>query len=103
MYVCADCGNKRCPRATFHGYQCNRSNEPGQEAVLVGAARMDDEIAQIKADPAAYFASLPRPERLSAPKGKRRLACWLLRCSEAAEAAAYRVDDRAWASRWGRQ
>ena len=26
MHVCPDCGNKRCPRATFHGYECNHSN-----------------------------------------------------------------------------
>lgn len=44
MHVCADCGNKRCPRATWHGYQCNRSNEPGQVAVLADdeESRRDD-------------------------------------------------------------
>lgn len=30
MYLCADCGNKRCPRATFHGNECSGSNAPGQ-------------------------------------------------------------------------
>lgn len=29
--VCPDCGNKRCPKATFHDNDCTRSNEPGQE------------------------------------------------------------------------
>ena len=29
--VCPDCGNKRCPKATFHENGCTRSNEPGQE------------------------------------------------------------------------
>ena len=28
--VCPDCGNKRCPRASFHEYNCTNSNEPGQ-------------------------------------------------------------------------
>lgn len=28
--VCADCGNKRCPKASWHGYKCTRSNKPGQ-------------------------------------------------------------------------
>lgn len=28
--TCPDCGNKRCPRAGFHGYRCTRSNEYGQ-------------------------------------------------------------------------
>lgn len=28
--VCPDCGNKRCPRAGFHGDRCTRSNEHGQ-------------------------------------------------------------------------
>ena len=22
MHICPDCGNKRCPRAAFHGYDC---------------------------------------------------------------------------------
>ena len=34
--VCPDCGNKRCPRATFHGYDCTRSNEPGQPGSIYG-------------------------------------------------------------------
>lgn len=29
--VCPDCGNKRCPKATFHGNKCTNSNEVGQE------------------------------------------------------------------------
>ena len=31
MYVCATCGNKRCPRATDHRNECHGSNAPGQE------------------------------------------------------------------------
>lgn len=30
MIVCAVCGNKRCPHATDHNYECTGSNEPGQ-------------------------------------------------------------------------
>ena len=30
MIVCAFCGNKRCPHATYHGNECTGSNEPGQ-------------------------------------------------------------------------
>lgn len=30
MVVCAECGNKRCPRATDHAHACIGSNEPGQ-------------------------------------------------------------------------
>lgn len=33
---------------------------------------------------------------------RRRLAAWLLRTADRVEAAAYRVDDRAWNTRWGR-
>lgn len=29
--VCPECGNKRCPKATFHEYECTGSNEPGQK------------------------------------------------------------------------
>lgn len=28
--VCPECGNKRCPKATFHKFKCTGSNEPGQ-------------------------------------------------------------------------
>ena len=28
--VCAECGHKRCPRATDHRLECSGSNEPGQ-------------------------------------------------------------------------
>lgn len=30
MFVCSDCGNKRCPKATDHRLGCTASNEPGQ-------------------------------------------------------------------------
>lgn len=33
---------------------------------------------------------------------RRRLAVWLLRVADRVEATAYWVDDRAWATRWGR-
>jgi hypothetical protein len=28
--VCPTCGNKRCPKATYHDNACTGSNEPGQ-------------------------------------------------------------------------
>ena len=31
MVLCADCGNKRCPKAANHENACTGSNEPGQE------------------------------------------------------------------------
>ena len=30
MILCQICGNKRCPHATNHIYECTNSNEPGQ-------------------------------------------------------------------------
>jgi len=30
MILCPKCGNKRCPHATDHDYECTNSNEPGQ-------------------------------------------------------------------------
>jgi len=30
MITCPTCGNKRCPKATFHGNECTGSNEPNQ-------------------------------------------------------------------------
>ena len=31
VIVCDKCGNKRCPHASDHEYECTNSNEPGQE------------------------------------------------------------------------
>lgn len=31
MSICPSCGNKRCPKATFHENECTGSNEPGQK------------------------------------------------------------------------
>lgn len=28
--ICPSCGNKRCPRATYHELECTNSNESGQ-------------------------------------------------------------------------
>lgn len=30
MFVCPECGNKRCPKATDHRNHCTGSNESGQ-------------------------------------------------------------------------
>lgn len=32
LIVCPKCGNKRCPKASWCGYKCTGSNEPGQVA-----------------------------------------------------------------------
>lgn len=37
MVVCAKCGNKRCPHATFHGHECTGSNSPGQLGSVFGS------------------------------------------------------------------
>lgn len=29
MHLCPDCGSKRCPKATYHGYSCSGSSESG--------------------------------------------------------------------------
>ncbi len=34
--VCSECGNKRCPKATNHEYECTGSNEPGQAGSIYG-------------------------------------------------------------------
>lgn len=31
MIVCSICGNKRCPHANDHKYDCTGSNAPGQQ------------------------------------------------------------------------
>jgi hypothetical protein len=31
LVVCSICGNKRCPHANDHDFECTNSNEPGQE------------------------------------------------------------------------
>lgn len=31
MILCPVCGNKRCPHASDHEYECTNSNESGQE------------------------------------------------------------------------
>ena len=36
MILCPECGNKRCPRATFHENTCTNSNDPGQLGSVYG-------------------------------------------------------------------
>jgi hypothetical protein len=31
MRLCPECGNKRCPKATYRSLACTGSNEPGQK------------------------------------------------------------------------
>lgn len=41
--VCETCGNKRCPRATYHDHECTRSNEPGQAGSMYGDFQLGDD------------------------------------------------------------
>lgn len=34
MFLCKECGNKRCPKATDHNLECTNSNELGQEGSI---------------------------------------------------------------------
>lgn len=56
MIVCPTCGNKRCPKATWHDNNCTGSNETGQEgsdyAKFVDDGRTREERI------AAFFASV---------------------------------------------
>ena len=36
MFLCPQCGNKRCPRATDHREACTGSNDPGQAGSRYG-------------------------------------------------------------------
>ena len=36
MFLCPECGNKRCPRATDHRESCTGSNEPDQQGSRYG-------------------------------------------------------------------
>lgn len=38
MYLCPECGNKRCPRSDDHRNACTNSNEPGQPGSRYPAA-----------------------------------------------------------------
>jgi hypothetical protein len=42
MIVCPDCGNKRCPKASYHDHDCTRSNEPGQPGSVYGDFRIGE-------------------------------------------------------------
>lgn len=37
MAVCGLCGNKRCPRITYHGHACTKSNDTGQVGSSYGS------------------------------------------------------------------
>jgi len=34
MSLCETCGNKRCPKATFHEHECTGSNKPNQKGSI---------------------------------------------------------------------
>lgn len=44
MFVCPQCGNKRCPRATDHNLPCSNSNAPGQAGSMYGEPLFSKEV-----------------------------------------------------------
>jgi hypothetical protein len=38
MFLCPECGNKRCPRASDHREACTGSNDPGQAGSIYGVS-----------------------------------------------------------------
>lgn len=38
MFVCPECGNKRCPKATNHRLDCTGSNASGQPGSMYGGS-----------------------------------------------------------------
>lgn len=43
MILCPTCGNKRCPRATYHGHDCTGSNKSGQPLSVYGDFQLPNE------------------------------------------------------------
>lgn len=41
MILCRECGNKRCPKATYHGHDCTHSNDSGQPLSVYGDFKID--------------------------------------------------------------
>ena len=39
MVVCEECGNKRCPKATYHNNECTKSNKSGQPGSRYGGMK----------------------------------------------------------------
>lgn len=44
MWLCSECGNKRCPHATDHRLPCTRSNEPNQPGSQYQQRYFGDEL-----------------------------------------------------------
>lgn len=42
--VCPECGNKRCPKATWHLHDCTGSNAPGQHGSVYGDGYIGNEV-----------------------------------------------------------
>lgn len=42
MIVCVECGNKRCPKASWHRSECTGSNKSGQEAPYPKEPTLED-------------------------------------------------------------
>lgn len=62
MILCPTCGNKRCPKASWHGYQCTGSNEPGQLGVEEDKQPAEPALPTASGDEGACYCS----DRMSA-------------------------------------
>lgn len=71
--MCPDCGNKRCPRATFHGHDCGKSNSTGQigstyGTVLCGQSKckcikLNAQMEQSRAEWQELFPNITKEQR----------------------------------------
>ncbi|WP_313082622.1 hypothetical protein [Pulveribacter sp.] len=64
MSLCPECGNKRCPRATYHDNACTGSNEPGQKGSSWEQCR-STEKPQVERKTAGAAGAQPRNHRVS--------------------------------------
>jgi hypothetical protein len=55
MVVCPTCGNKRCPKAEWHEYECSGSNEVGQVGRLAGERTRTMTARDFHAERAAHI------------------------------------------------
>jgi hypothetical protein len=43
MILCPECGNKRCPKASYHDHACSGSNDSGQPGSVYGGWELPNE------------------------------------------------------------
>lgn len=64
MYLCATCGNKRCPHATDCRHACTGSNEPGQRGSMHTAEERRNQVFGREAAPLGVPTDKSLPELL---------------------------------------